>query len=589
MTAHPSRDRWRLGCLIASCVLVYGVVWLWLGTPYRFFPSDDRKAWELIAKVSTPASFLPQYLTTNFAVYGLAAVLRPVTGLTPSLLIVIAVLCNALTMGGLAVWAYRLTQQVWASGLVLVLFATCAWPTTYLFFWFYAPVAAVYVVATAFALFESFRPGRYRWVWLASGLIGLGVCFFSCVSAAVIVGLLGLTTLLVHGWPLVRKTVKLVRAKPRNLGVALGGILVAGWLVAVPTGLLNRALDYAAVYRQHLAENVKGGHYNNFLNKFGYEPKLPALTGVWVISRYSWALLGGYLGATVLAAYLLINARKSKTTEIGKKPAGRNRGAVSVAAPANRLTALETNLVLLAGLTWAHEIIVDALPTTKLARTHYMVFPLICLLLALAAFWLWNRRRDKSGRALQFGLAGLVVVASAEGVYRTAKSWETRYALPRFLERRLPEVNELIFIGQDPHSQFLAAWLSSWKTTVVDGNTFNPHEAGVGGTKAMIVGPTGPGSGNSVFLEGCLPDLVPFSASAYAAHFGGEIKGFPCAAYNPLFCLEEENCQALLWKRKIPDPAADPQKLVSVLWWPSTSPPAGGSPLPAAGPSEKKP
>jgi hypothetical protein len=70
-----------------------------------------------------------------------------------------------------------------------------------------------------------------------------------------------------------------------------------------------------------------------------------------------------------------------------------------------------------------------------------------------------------------------------------------------------------------------------------------------------------------------MPDFEPGSIPDFARGQKAELRSLPYFAYFPLFCIEEENCEGLLWEGKIPDPEVDQLKLLSILWWPKSNPP----------------
>ena len=212
------------------------------------------------------------------------------------------------------------------------------------------------------------------------------------------------------------------------------------------------------------------------------------------------------------------------------------------------------------------------MPTTKLARTHYLAFPLICLLIALSCFWLWERLRQERCAWLAAGMAGTLLVAASEGLYQSHRSWEARFSLPNFLERTLPEVKTVLLLGQDPHAYWLGQWLAAWRVGGVDMRTFNPRDPRITEPVALVIGPSGVNSGNSLVRHGCLPDFL-FSPTDYAQQLQAQIRTLAYGTYNPAFCMEEENMEGLLAEGKVPDPRKEPSKGLSVLWWPKTTPP----------------
>src|SRR5437762_11060451 len=88
----------RVGWMTLGAALAYGIITLWLATPYRLLPGDDKRTWEIIGGDGKPHKFLPEFLMTDVTVSAVARVSRPFMGMTPSVMVVAAVISNMLTL-----------------------------------------------------------------------------------------------------------------------------------------------------------------------------------------------------------------------------------------------------------------------------------------------------------------------------------------------------------------------------------------------------------------------------------------------------------------------------------------------------------
>jgi hypothetical protein len=82
------------------------------------------------------------------------------------------------------------------------------------------------------------------------------------------------------------------------------------------------------------------------------------------------------------------------------------------------------------------------------------------------------------------------------------------------------------------------------------------------GRGILLLGPTGPGSGNSILDAAVLPDFTP----RLAKDIRDRITFLPYYAFHPPFLFEEETCQALYFSGQTPDPASPAAGLKAYNW-----------------------
>ena len=573
--------------------------------------------WRLLDGTAEQRLFMPQYVTTEAGVLAISKALG-FFGMaqSPSHLAIATVFCNVGVMCVLSLWVFQLTRRVWPCAFVLALFATSAWPTTYMFMWFYAPVAALYAIVSAYALLGDFGSSRKTTAARVLGWLGLLITWLSCVSAAVIVGLLGVVALMIQGKGVAVRVQAVARRRPLAFWGGLGGMVLLFVLLTLALGGLSLATHYWSNFRFHLAQNLQSNHFLEAALNLGGPLQPPFLSGVWVLWEYGEFLAIAHIGATAVAIGVLFLGRtRARTTDSTQatgaplsvdsalEPATGGRLAPGKGGMGSPFSRLEEVIVLIAAVVWVHEILVDVLPTTKLARTHYLTLPLIYLLISLCAYWCWARLAGTLKVLFSVLLAAGIGMGAWEGLSLAARGWATRHALPRFFRGAIPRVRTVTFLPFDPHHYFQSQWLAQSSrmstSSVPIADVFAKRDGADKGVEAtlnmvflgtvistnfavpdvlaalpdparektaLVIGPTGRDCGKSVFKHGVLPDL-DFDVTAYAKLCGAQLWRFPAAAYHPPFCLEEENCQGLLWGGRIPDPDRDPQKCISVLFW----------------------
>jgi hypothetical protein len=531
-----SQKRGRLWLAVAFGALILGfaVFWVYLAAPYRPFPGDDGRLWGHMLQgkwLSVRDGFEPaaEISLRAFRWVGTRFVAR-----SPGLLVASVAACYAGILGVLAWLAWRWSGH-WTTALgAVLLFAVCAWPVSYLFFMSYAPLATWYAcVGMGLLAFEPKSP-LLRRVAIAGAALA-GVAGVGC-SISGGIALLGL------GWIALSLRPALASRVNRVDVAVFFGVLLLG------LGLL--AALFGKDYYKHLTMNLGSEHRRDALAKFGAVPTVPVFSGLWILWTYSKAFAAAFVAGSLVVAVQWF----------------RNSAPKGNAAPHPSLRPV----AILGVAVWAELVAIQVLPTTKLARAHFIWFPGACLFVALACRWAVTQSRGRARWLARAAVALTLGISAVEGLGHSVEIRESRIALPRELETQHPDVKTIFVLDDDPHGRFLALWLRQVQVLRVQSlpNFRQLIAAPARPEVVLAVGPRGPGSGNSILTNGCMKDFS-FPVDQFASQTGAEMKTLPYYAYNHYFCLEEEVCQGLLHQGRIPDPARDPDKNLRVLWWPA--------------------
>ena len=531
-------------------VIAYAWAWVALASPYRFFPSDDRGFWAFMIQKNLDnfkESFEP---STELSMWLFFKVAKHVLPETPSLLVVFSVTCYVGIMGAVAFIARQATRHWLPPLLAVALFAGSAWPVTYLFMASYTPWVALCIWASWSLLVYSLFQGQRGYV----PAIGAGVAAVACLGASVsgAVAVLGIGCLaIMFRHPLTG------RWRP-------GSAAFFGITVGVGVGLLWHF--FGENYHAHIKENIASDHLRIAAAFFGEKMPPPVFSGLWVLWNYSTVLATMFVGGSIMVLAVSVHAL------LTKRP--RTPGS------------LRPFLAALCMAIWTQMVAIDVLPTTKLARAHFLWFPGACLFIALVIWWCAQGLPIRQRRVGFIGAIIVLVCSAAEGSFQFDQVQQSRRALPAYLNRQHPGLATVHLVAGDPHVPWLAEWLAQWPWRV-DAITLQEVVNRLSNNRseemALIVGPTGTGSGQSCLCHGCLPDF-PFAVEEFARQTGARLETLSYYAYTPAFCMEEEVCESLLYQKRIPAPEEDPNKNIRVLYWPASQRVDGGAQLPPGSP-----
>lgn len=531
--------KYRLFLVILALGAGHFFAFCLLALPYRFFPSDDLAYYlhVLDGNEELPGLFShseaynfnnyihPLYAYYLFLCRLLWSCFAPVS---PSVLIFSNLLANTVTMAMIVLICRRITGSLaWATGAGLV-FAASAWTASYYFFFFSVPFP-VALLLTAFTLLiygsysEKTTPPPL--LFMTGGLL-LALTFWSSHSAAVSVALVLTISPFIYG----------TQSKSRRHTILAGAWTAVGFiLIFLPSSFIS-----GPAYLSHLLDNVNTSAYQEAFNKSGDLLTSPPFSFFRMLFVYSpiKTLLFSTLVTVLLVSFISHRFKSDRGMRIG---------------------------AFLAGFCLAHPLIIDLLPTTKLGRTHFFAFPFIIIFLAKAGHWVFNRISAGRPRKIASLAILLILVASLIfSVVQILKTRVTRFAVPDLLEKQA-QLTQIYLLKEDPHAVFIRHWLNDPRISFIETKELNQifGESAVEGHHGMvIIGPTGPGSGNSILQSASLADFNPLIPDRLAERF----IYLPYYAYHPFFLFEEETCLALYFSQGKHIPTSLASKIKVFSW-----------------------
>ncbi|KPK99022.1 MAG: hypothetical protein AMJ95_00980, partial [Omnitrophica WOR_2 bacterium SM23_72] len=108
------------------------------------------------------------------------------------------------------------------------------------------------------------------------------------------------------------------------------------------------------IFWYHWQDNLHSGHYVDTLDKFGYLPRVPFFSFFLILKTYSPIIFTSFLILSVI--WLIINRNALRDQVLS---------------------------VYLLGVIISHAILIDLLPFTKLGRTHFVIYPLLLIVLVV--------------------------------------------------------------------------------------------------------------------------------------------------------------------------------------------------------------
>jgi hypothetical protein len=535
--------------------LAYFAAWSLLASPFTPFPSDEihiARAIDAMAQAPLLQSPFPDY---NCPVYFLLALaLMKLCGVLSAAacngewaVLHLAIASNAAIalLVGLAV--FRLTQSLVAQTLTHAMYASAAWPVTYHFMPSYTVTAAALASLALYLAIPSGRVSTGRAV--AAGVV-TGLALWSSSSGPLTAGLLGVTAVLLH-WQgsSGRELLSPSRYDARFVAV-----------FAVSACLCAALFSYSLPqYLRHLSENVNDAHNAIAQRKLGYVPKPPFFTYLHVLAVYGYVFLAVSLGALAAVA---VFARRASGSEDGTR-------AVRAAA-------------VLAIFVVLHALLIDVLPSSKLARTHFPVYPVSMAIVGVAGFEAWRRSAGsarRSGLLVALLLAAFAAIAY-DGIRQSAETRHVRTALIREVDASRGSFQWFV-LQEDKHRMDM--WLSlNWRLLDTSVSPQNPGVLQVapkpgaegrivgvleaaelqalvrqpgGKPFGLLLGPRGPGSGLSLAMDGTLEDFFPerlLDLGSLQARVR-EATVIPYYMHYPPFMMEEGVREALLFSGRIPN------------------------------------
>lgn len=592
MALSTFRVSYRTAVLVgAGSAIVYAAIWLWIMPAFTPFPSDEIS---ILQEVSSKRGLFidnqnlvyylleravgqerngildivgvynffkaiddyrsPVYLLVLHLGEGLcqAAPFAADTCRTENVILGVIVFSNALIVFLLGAAAFRITGSLPAQISTQALYAFSAWPATYYFLNSYTVLTSAIALAVLLTLIEaSYRirpkPEVARIFLVAGGLL-CSLALYSSPAASLIVGLL-LVALLAMAWEggTIAEALDYTKYRFRY---------IVPFIVAFAIGVVLLSLLGFSKLRTHLLENVSGAHHYDAIMQRGYVPQSPSLTYFRILHVYGGIWLSASVALAMIALPFLLKSISGQWSE--------------------RATVVRKTMFVLLLIVGVHALMIDLLPFTKLARTHFVIYPPTVLVVAVVGHALYARYARAHRHAGVVAISAIGIVAAgmvSAGWQRIAETVHVRSALVERIAA-LRTKHRMYVLLEDPHRKALLTTLN-WRAA--DGDKIRAigfeefYRLAKSGHDAqgpiLVVGPHGPRSGISGARHSALPDfdVSGFLGFADLRRLIKATERVEYYMYHPPFLLEEEVSQAYYFAGMTPDPKADPSKRVMLL------------------------
>jgi len=503
--------------------VIYFAAWMSLARPYRLFPSDDDYFRSFIDEprilntvLMTIRSHHPVLLVSLKLSQMFWALFSPDLS---SALLFQAALSNAGILFLIGAIVFTLTQSAWACGLGVLLYAFSGWSAVYYFFYSYAPFAAMLsLFGLYFILKEYLEPSASAGGLKRAGIIS-GLAFWASPSAGVMIAVNILILLY------------LFRPRIKENNNALRGYIKSLFLAILPFSFLS----FAAL-KDHILENCR-----QYAGADVRVIKTLFFSFFRVLGEYNYWFLAGFF---FLAVFYLITVilRRGHTEERRREKA---------------VWALTIGIFL-------GSFLIDILPSTKLARTNFALYPLF-IISAVSLFRVLFSRLP--GR-LRYGLAALGIILLVPLLYANLKLCRelirVKQGVPRYLALQ-PKDRPVYILEEDSHADSIASWLEGFDIQRIKKADLGKIVSS-GSRGGLILGPGGLGSGRSILSNCCLDDFYADDIKQALVLKGVKAITLPYYAYFPPFLLEEEACEGLYFSGRRVD-WRDKDKNISVFNW----------------------
>jgi len=493
-------------------------------SPYRFFPTDDLFfQWPFLN--DDGAAALEQAINSHQPVYKLTLLaikmIMKLGGqeLTPAIFLCTAALSGAVIMLSLMFSVHAYARQGLLPLLAGVVFALSSWTATYFFFFSYGPLSSAFCMASIALLVIASRGTSRRpqaFVLCAGAGLLMGFYFWSSPSSPVLAGLALLLPFFL--W----------EGQGRDKLFAHGAFVVSELVVIAAFGVNS----LPALVR-HLEENVSANWYYK-LASANIETSVDGEKWQPILSFFQVALKVQAPVSVILFLSVLA------LTLVGHGMARKNPFAANAATRSGMLLAC---YFLAAGL------LIDFLPTTKLGRTLFQLYPIMLLatfLLAAGFFQQATLPVPPKGICLLTVLAlcliGLVVDGcKVYGLYRA------RFALPEYLHEHFSG-KPVYVIAEDSHAKWIGtSYLPEFDIRKIPLAAVQALVTSSAEEIGILIGPTEKNSSRmSIYLEPRNTDILQAEILASAPALQ-EIEPvvLPFSALHPAFLMENEITQAL--------------------------------------------
>jgi hypothetical protein len=222
------------------------------------------------------------------------------------------------------------------------------------------------------------------------------------------------------------------------------------------------------------------------------------------------------------------------------------------------------SVLILITFLFAHSVIIDLLPSTKLARTHFPMFPFFLAALILMMSEIWLLLVPRNGMMRSSSVILLLALSAGHIADQVTKIHSARHVKQdgaQYLEG-LEGTSDFYVLSSDPHNELIRMW-----ARVGIKKISHPREIvrASGRRIVLILGPHGPMSGLSALKASIAPAFELGSLQSLKPKGALEIS-LPFHAYYPSFLLEEEVSQALYFQGLSPDYHSPELQLTAWIW-----------------------
>lgn len=534
----------------------YFVAWSLLASPFTSFPGDD------VYTIASVDSLAPDQFMLDSAspvYYLLAYSALKFCGMfvnsgscdAGTTILQLAIASNAVIVLLLGMILFQITKNIYAQAIGHAIYAFSAWPVTYHFMISYTVTTAALILLVFYLIIVSNRKSR-----LLPGIAGMAAALALWTSPAgpLTVGLLVIAVgFLMWNGNSGQDLLSLSYFELQRFSIFIISFLVVGLF-----------FGYFGVqaYLDHLLHNINTSHYTDAYKKFGFIPESPFFSYLHILKVYGYVNLTLFVSALIVLPILVIKPIAGET----------EKHKIRV-------------VLVLTGFVILHALLIDLLPTTKLARAHFPSYPISLIVICLIGFvgYRWTAKSVNTKILLAVFLGVTLSAQAYEGVHIGKETRRVRVTAEKYLNNARATTNWYL-LQEDPHHGSM--WTTfNWPSLDIRSihvstqgllslqGKFKPGQQYhiiqlIEASKALslidnqnrkpiglVLGPHGPGSGLSVAGHAVFDDfnINMFLKFDVLRSRIKEITLLPYYMHYPPFLLEEEITEALYFSGQIPD------------------------------------
>lgn len=533
--------------ILLSATLIYFAIWMFLAFPYRAFPTDDIYQFlPVLTKTCLPPPPYPPITLTRcildthhpailFSLLFLNLLWSLFSTDLLSCLLFSTVVSNSITLFLAGLIVYKITGDVWATLLCIILYGTSAWPAYYQFFYTHAPFAAMLSTAISFFIIHAYLNGPKVIHSLVISAVISGILCLSVSHAPVII----MAYFLVISW-LFRDMDYLHALKIRALYMGALALTVAPFLF----------FSYRAMLI-HFNQNMHDANYDIALAKLGFIPPPLHFTSFYVLRTFNPLLAYSFLVISMVWGACLI---------LGKY--GRLK-VLSDPKPDNAIVSFHI-------LIWSSVIVIAYLALSKVARIYFFLYPSLiiiisCMLHSLATRFPCRWRWCFFSLCLLWSLPIIAI-----NIKLCSEIRRVRLYTPEFLKKISPPM-QLYVLKEDIHGWFISKWLEDFNIKTIPLKDLE-HTVSTPKNIGFLIGPSGKDSAKSVICFWWAPHDFIIDLDNYEFIKTAQKVVLPYYAYFPIVLMDQEVFQRLYFMGKVTDYKSD-EKNITLLIFNAATPP----------------